>query len=276
MQSISPQFAAPVMARAQGEVSLAVKSRDGGTALRRLRQSGSLKCLFPQGAGPALQAVLLNCAGGVTGGDHFLLSAGAEAGTTLTLSTQAAERIYRALPGEKGRIETRLDVAKAARVNWLPQETILFDGCSLERSLTVELQEDAALLLAEPLVFGRLEMGETLTSARLLDRIEVRRAGVPIYLDRIRLAADVQAQLDRPGVAGGARAMASLLYVAPDAEAQLAMLRHLLPRHAGASLLHEDVLVMRILSRDSNEMRSSLVPMLDHLSQGGLPRCWNI
>ncbi len=264
------------MARAQGEVLLAAKSRDGGTALRRLRQSGSLKCLFPRGVGHAMQAVLLNCAGGVAGGDRFSISARAEAGTALTLTTQAAERIYRALPGEKGRIETRLDVANSARVNWLPQETILFDGCSLERSLTIELQEGAALLMAEPLVFGRLEMGETLTSAHFLDRIEIRRAGIPIYLDRVHLAADVQAQLERPGIAGGARAMASVVYVSPDAEAQLAMLRHHLPRHAGASLLHADVLIMRILSRDSNEMRSCLVPMLDHLSHGGLPRCWSI
>ena len=264
------------MARAQGEVSLAAKSRDGGNALRRLRQSGSLKCLFPGNAGQALQAVLLNCAGGVTGGDRFSLAACAEAGTTLTLTTQAAERIYRASPGEHGQIETRLDVAEGARVNWLPQETILFDGCSLERSLTVELQEGATLLLTEPLVFGRLEMGETVTSAHVLDRIEVRRAGVQVYLDRVRLAADVQALLDRPGVAGGARAMASLVYVAPDAEAQLAALRRFLPCQAGASLIHEDVLVMRLLSRDSNEMRSSLVPMLNHLSHDGLPRCWNI
>ena len=223
-----------------------------------------------------MQAVLLNCAGGVTGGDRFSISARAEARTVLTLTTQAAERIYRALPGEKGRIETRLDVANSARVNWLPQETILFDGCSLERSLTIELQEGAALLLAEPLVFGRLEMGETLTLAHFLDRIEIRRAGIPIYMDRVHLVADVQAQLDRPGIAGGARAMAFVVYVSPDAEAQLAMLRHHLPRHAGASLLHADVLVMRILSRDSNEMRSCLVPMLDHLSHGGLPRCWSI
>ena len=263
------------MARAQGEVSLVAKSRDG-TALRRLRQSGSLKCLFPRSAGHALQAVLLNCAGGVTGGDRFSLSARAEGGTTLTLTTQAAERIYRAAPGESGRIESRLDVAEGARVNWLPQETILFDGCALERSLTIELQDGATLLMTEPLVFGRLEMGETLTSAHVLDRIEIRRAGRPVYLDRIRLAADVQAQLDRPGVADGARAMASLVYVAPDAGAQLEKVRRLLPRHAGASLIHEEMLVMRLLSRDGNEMRSSLVPMLNHLSQDGLPRCWSI
>lgn len=276
MLPISPQSAAPAVARAQGEVSLAVKARDGGTTLRKLRQSGSLKCLFPRNDRRALQAVLLNCAGGVTGGDRLSLAARAEAGTTLTLATQAAERIYRALPGERGRIETRLDVAEGARVNWLPQETILFEGCSLERSLTIELQEGATLLLTEPLVFGRLAMGETLASARVLDRMEVRRAGVPIYLDRIRLAGDVQAQLDRPGVAGGARAMASLVYVAPDAEAQLAMLRDFLPHHAGASLIHEDVLVMRLLSHDSNEMRSRLVPILNHMSHDGLPRCWNI
>ncbi len=276
MLSISPRLAAPVMARARGEVSLAVRSREGGVSLTGLRQSGSLKCLFPRTAGRALQAVLLNSAGGVTGGDRLSLSARAEANAALTLTTQAAERIYRALPGETGRIETRLDVAAGARVDWLPQETILFDGCALERSLRVDMQEGAALLLAEPLVFGRLEAGETVTSARFLDRVEVRRAGVPVCLDSIRLEGDVQAQLDRPGVAGGARAMASLVYVAPDAEARLATVRRLLPRDAGASLLDEDVMVMRILALDGNGMRSRIVPILDRLSHDGLPRCWSI
>ena len=262
--------------RANGEVSLDTKPGAGGTVLRRLRQSGSLKCFFPRNSGPGLQAILLNCAGGVTGGDRFMIYAHAEAGTVLTLATQAAERIYRARTGEIGRIESRLEVSENARVNWLPQETILFNGCSLERSLQVELHDDAALLLSESLVFGRVEMGEVLTSAFFRDRIEVQRTGVPVYLDLVHLEGDVRAQLDRPGGAGGARAMTTLVYVASDAEARLAVLRGLVPHRAGVSLLHRDVLVMRLLARDSHEMRSDLVPILNLLSYAGLPRCWSI
>jgi len=271
-----PQFPALGSIRAEGEVSLDTKPVRGGTVLRKLRQSGALKCLFPRNMGPGLEAILLNCAGGVTGGDRFTLRAHAEAGTTLTLATQAAERIYRARTGERGRIESRLDVSENARINWLPQETILFNGCSLERSLQVELHEDAALLLSESLVFGRIEMGEVLTSAFFRDRIEIRRAGIPIYLDLVHLEGDVWAQLDRPGVAGGARAVTTLVYLASDAEAQLAELRRLVPDRAGASLFRSDVLVMRLLARDSHEMRSHLVPILNHLSHDGLPRCWSI
>ncbi len=270
------QVAIPGLPRMEGEVSLVVRAGDRGTTLRKLRHSGSLKCLFPRFIGTGLQAVVLNCAGGVAGGDHLLLNACAEAETTLTIATQAAERIYRARRGEKGSVETRLEVADGARLLWLPQETILFNGCSMERSITVDLQETATLLLSEPLVFGRIEMGEVLNSVDFKDRIEIRRAGFPIYLDLVHLSGDAQAQLDRPGVADGARAMASLVYVAPDAEMQCEVLRQMLPRHAGASMLHSDVLIMRLLARDSNDMRSSLVPILNHLSHDGLPRCWNI
>lgn len=242
--------------------------------LADLRQSGAMKLLFPRPDSAALQAIVINTAGGVTGGDDFSLNACAEEGAFLSLTTQAAERIYRAQPGQLGKIRNRLRVKAGARLHWLPQETILYDACAVQRRLAVDLDEGASLLLVEPLVFGRAAMGEVLSAINFRDRIEVRRAGRPIYLDAINLEGDASAHLAAPHVAAGAGALATLVYVAPDAEAHLARLRALLPPSAGASLLGPDILVARILASDGFELRRSLIPILRHLSADALPRSW--
>lgn len=256
---------------------------DGKVALDALHQSGALKLLFPTGR-QTLEAVTVNTAGGITGGDRFSLSAKAGEGSQLTLTTQAAERAYRAQPGQTGQMTTHLSVDARARLNWLPQETILFQRSDFTRSLQADLAEDARLLLVEPLVFGRAAMGEALTSARFRDHIQIRRAGQLIYRDAIHLQGDLAAQLSRPGVAGvlSARcsAMATLLLAAPEAEATLGWLRTHLPDGndalGGASLLAPDLLHMRLLAVDSFVLRQSLLPLLDRLTEGGLPRCWRL
>lgn len=274
--AISHGTAQPVQPRARGAVALAVKPGGGRSRIDGLRQAGSLKCLFPRADGAGLEAVLVNTAGGITGGDRFDIDAAAGPDTALTLTTQAAERAYRAAPGETGRLTTRLTVAAGARLNWLPQETILFDGSALERSLAVELAPGAEALICEPLVFGRLAMGEAVRAARFRDRVEITRAGAPLYLDAVDLAGDLAAHLDRPHVAAGARAMAALVFVSPTAEARLGALRAWLPPSAGASLIGDDVLALRLLADDSHALRQSLVPVLTSLLPETLPRCWMI
>lgn len=164
-----------------------------------------------------MQAVLVNTAGGVTGGDEFELHIKAERNAHLTVTTQACERAYRAQPGETGRIRNRLRVAAGGRLRWLPQETILFDRCALDRALDVEMDDGASLLLAEPMIFGRTEMGETVRLGRFRDRIGIRRAGRALYHDAIHLDGDIDGHLGRPAVANGARAVASVIYAAHDA-----------------------------------------------------------
>ena len=240
--------------------------------------SGALKLLFPRGTGAALQAMAVNSAGGITGGDRFRLEAEAEPGAELTVTTQAAERAYRAQPGETGELRVALKVGADARLNWLPQETILFQHSALRRRLAVDLAASARLLLCEPLILGRAAMGETLTDAHFSDRVEIRRGGKPLFVDATRLEGNVTEIMAGPATGAGSRAMALVVLVAPEAEAARDALRAALPDTAlaGASLIAQDVMVARFLAADGFALRKLLLPALDRLTDNTLPRSWRL
>ena len=263
--------------RARGAAFLRVSAGlDGQTGLADLRQSGSLKLVFPRSYRPGAEAIIVNTAGGITGGDRFSLRAEIGHGASLCLTTQAAERAYRAQPHEVGRLETHARLCTGARLNWLPQEMIIFDHAALHRRLEVDMADDSSLLLVEPLVFGRAAMRERLNNINFKDRIVVRRNARPIFVDGIDLAADASAHLARAATGAGAGAMASLVFVDTKAAGQLAHIRSLLPATAGASMIAADILVLRMLAADSFELRCNLVPILDHLTQNSLPVSWRL
>ena len=266
----------PTQPRARGEVRASFGCTDGATRLATLRQAGSSRALFPRTPSRALQMVLTNTSGGVTGGDRFKTDISVVEGAHVSVTTQAAERAYRAQPGQIGRVDTTLRIAGSSRLNWLPQETILFDGCAFSRRLTVDLKPDATALLVEPIVFGRSAMGETITRGMLDDRIEVRMSGDIVFLDRTRLDGDVAGVLRRSAVAAGACAAALVLFVSPKAEAVLPLLREMLPDTGGASLLGSEILVARLLAADAFTLRRSLVPILELLHEDVIPRPWTI
>ncbi|GHF40999.1 urease accessory protein UreD [Seohaeicola zhoushanensis] len=257
-----------------GRSRVAARLRDGRSVLSDLYQQGASKVLVPRTAGTALTAVTLNTAGGMTGGDSFTVEGQAEAGAHLVMTTQAAERVYRAQPGEVATLTCKLEVGEGARLDWLPQETILYDACALSRRLTADLAPGARFLMVEPLIFGRAAMGERLRSGLFRERIEVRRDGALVFADATRLGGDIDAQLDETAIGGGARAMASLLFVCDTAEAQLGALRALLPATGGASLIRPGVLFARVLARDGYTLRQSLLPAIERLSGAPLPRTW--
>lgn len=260
--------------RAIGQLQVSAKLRAGASVLSGLYQAGSLKAVFPRSETSALHCVSVNTAGGITGGDRFTTSAQALAGARLCMTTQAAERAYRAPAADYGTVRTDLKVAGQARLDWLPQETLLFEGCALDRKLRVDLEPDAEFLLCEPLVFGRAAMGETLQTARLKDRIEIWREGLPLYCDAFALGGDVSAHLSQ--TASGAGALATIVFVSPSAEALLPGAREIIGTAGGASLIKADLLAMRLLAADSFVLRQTLVPLLTRLSGGPLPRAWMI
>lgn len=263
--------------RARGAVMLRAKRRGAGTVIGGFSVAGSSKMLFPHGpaAGP-LTGVWLNTAGGITGGDQFDLSATAEDGSHLILTSQAAERIYRAMPGAPGQVVNRLDVSSGARIDWVPQETILFDQSALDRRLDVTMTSDARFLGVETLIFGRALMGETVTQLDLMDRISLRRDGTLVFADRLRLSGDAHAALSRAHLGDGAGAMATVICAWRGASAQLDALRDMLSDTAGVSALDDDLIVLRMVAPDGFDLRQTLIPVLRHLNGADLPRPWMI
>jgi len=260
----------PELQRARGEVRVAAKLRDGRTVLDRLYQSGSAKARVPRGDG--FEVVLLNTAGGVTGGDHFTNRIDTAAATQTTLTTQTAERIYRSSGGE-GRIETRIKIGENARVDWLPQETILFDHGRLRRSLTVEMPESGTFLAIEPIVFGRTAMGETVTEGFISDQWRVQRGGQLVYADALRMDGAIAKTLEADASLGGACACASLLYCSPDAEDQIDAVREVLLDDGGASAWN-GCLAARFVANDGAGLRAALQRAVSVLRPGAMPRVW--
>lgn len=235
-----------------------------------------MKLLFPRAGGSAMTGVLLNTAGGITGGDRFDVSATVRQECHLILTSQAAERAYRAQPGETGHLSTQLTVEGAARLDWLPQETLLYDQSALKRSLTIDMAGNSRVLICEPVVFGRTAMGEHVRHGLFHDRIDLRRDGTLIFADRTRLEGSMAEILSGPATAGGCAAMASVLLAATDAERFLDPARALLPDTAGAGLIRPGLLFARLLARDAYELRQTLQPLVRLLSGNQLPRTWMI
>jgi urease accessory protein len=259
--------------RAYGELAVSVKRRGKHSVLDGLRQVGCLKARFPRPDDTAwLQVVTLNTSGGVAGGDVLDTGFAVDVDARATIASQAAERFYRALPDSApSRVTTRVAVAAHGAAEWLPQETILFDHCAVRRRLRVELAADAWFLGVESLIFGRAAMGEAVEWASLRDVIEIHRAGRLLLHDAIRLEDEVAATLRRPAVAGGARAVATLVHVAPDAEAMLDPLRE---RGIGSSAW-DGMLIARMLAPDSATLRAAMIDALCVLRSGrALPRVW--
>lgn len=262
--------------RAFGSARVASKLRDGASRLAELSEQGSAKFRVPRVAGPALQAVALNTAGGLTGGDHLRFEGVAGPGTHLTLATQTAERAYRAQPGQVARLDVTLRAGAGARLDWLAQETILFDACALSRSLRIEIAEDARLLLVEPVVFGRTAMGETVRQGAFRDSQRLWRGGRLVYADETRIEGPVSERLASAAALAGNLAYATILYAAPDAADRLETVRGLLGEGAGGASAFDGLISARIVSSDGHDLRRRLLRFLSGFRDAPLPRVWEM
>ena len=263
--------------RAFGNVSLSVATDAlGNTKLSDLRQEGSMRAVFPRSTNNNLEAVIVNTAGGITSGDYFSTYAKVAKGANLTITTQAAERIYSAFDNESGKINNKLSVEENAQLYWLPQETILFDGSKLERKLNIELFDTSKVLFVEPIVFGRLASGEELGSCFFKDNVSINCNGEPIYIDGIKMNGNITKILKNKSISNNNKAMANIVLYDANSIEILNKIRKLLPSTAGASLINNHLLLIRILSPDSYELRKKLLPILSLLTDNAVPKNWKL
>jgi urease accessory protein len=269
----------PELQRARGIGRVATKQRDDKTCLDTLFQEGCGKVRLPNTHSSALEAVLINTAGGITGGDHLQWAASVAAGGHLVLTTQACERSYRST-GDFARVETRLRVGAGAHLDWLPQETILFAASKLDRRLDADLDEGATLTAIESVLLGRDAMGEDAADALLRDTWRIRRNGRLIHAEATRIDATPEERTSRALLAGNG-AFATIVHIAATsdrAEALRSSLRATMPpTQAIAASANGERLVIRAMAPSGLALRRLIVPVLIELTgAGSLPRLWHL
>ncbi len=259
--------------RARGHIAVSVTAADGRTRRQQVEESGSYRIRFPNTDGLESEAVIVNTAGGVAGGDDFGVSIAASDNARIAVTTAAAEKIYRAIDAP-ARMNVALSIASGAALRWLPQETILFDQTRLHRDITVDLDDTASLLMAEAVVFGRTAMSEAVHQGELIDRWRIRRNGRLVFAETLKLDGDISAQLARPAVGNGAVALATII-LAPGTDSIVETIRESMEgfaSEAGVSAWN-GIAVIRLCSDDAAALRRDLVSVLN-VTGGALPRLW--
>ncbi len=263
--------------RARGIARLAVGAEAGLTRLVENYQSGSGKLRFPRpSAGEPFAAVLVNTAGGITGGDRFAWSVAVGPGAAAAVASQASERIYRRAAGD-ATVDTVLRVADGGALDWLPQETILFDRSSLRRTLAADIAASARLLAVESIVLGRTAMGETARDVSVRNSWRIRRDGRLVFADGLRFDGDTTRTLAGAATGSGARALATVVLVAPDAETTIDRARAALLHSAGeaGASAWNGMLVARLIAPDGQALRADVTRLIETLRGRPMPRVWS-
>jgi urease accessory protein len=270
MTTASDVFAAN---RALGSVAFDVALVDGVTRRRQLHESGSLRVRFPSPEAQALSAVFVNTAGGIAGGDRFDIDIAAGEGTSLTVTTAAAEKIYRS-HGAPAQLNIALKATANAHLAWLPQETILFDQARVNRRIDIDLADSASLLLCEIVVFGRAAMGEKMRAGNFVDRWRLRRGGRLVFAETVRLDGDIGEKLARPAIAKGGVAIGTALIV-PGDEALVTRIREATESFGGEVGISawNGFAMARFCAQDAAKLRADMMAVLG-ASGSPLPRLW--
>lgn len=257
--------------RAAGRIALSVAATGGVTRRRRVYEDGPLRVRFPNAAPDALEAMIVNTAGGIAGGDQHDINICVEDGAALGVTTAAAEKIYRA-HDSGSTITIKIAVGEGGCLTWLPQETILFNQARLDRRIDVDLAQNAKVVMAEAVVFGRSAMDETVEQGAFSDRWRVRRTRTLIFAETIRLDGAIAQMLREPAVTGGGVAVATVLAI-PGDQGMVERLRVQTFCGEVAASSWNGLAVARLCAKDGASLRRDLAVAFTALG-GTLPRLW--
>jgi urease accessory protein len=253
-----------------------VAAGPGGSRRGRVHEAGALRVRFPNGSSQAtLDAVIVNTSGGMAGGDRFGIDVAVGAGARLTVTTAAAEKIYRSL-GPASEIAVKLDVGPGGALAWLPQQTIVFNEVRLSRTIDVALAHDANLLLAEAIVFGRSAMGEAVLQGHVFDRWRLRVDRRLIFAETLRLDGEIAQRLSQRAIASGGVAVANVIKY-PGSDGDITAVHAMQERFAGevGASAWNGIAVVRLIAPDGATLRRDLVSVLTAMHAAPLPRLWS-
>ena len=239
---------------------MVLSGSEKGTRIMDIFQRAPIRIMFPRATGAAVEeAVLINTAGGIAGGDRLQCDVTVLPNACIAVTSQAAEKVYRAL-NEPARIATRLKVCEAAKLAWLPQETIVFNCARVRRETDIDLSSGAELLALEWLVLGRAAHGEEMVRGYITDSWRIRKDDRLIWADSLYVADETFRQLHRTALLSHCRAVATLIYFGPRLDAQLELVRDMAPSldcHCAATSV-AGLLVVRVAAKESSDLRRAL------------------
>jgi urease accessory protein len=269
--------------RANGVGRVVLGSFGGGTRIKDLFQRSPIRLMFPgSGDGTLEEAVLINTAGGIAGGDRLEYGIAALANASIAVTSQAAEKVYRALD-EPSRITTKLSAHGLAKLAWLPQETIVFNRARINRQTEIEISSGSELLALEWLVLGRAAHGEEVVGGCIIDSWRVKRDGRLVWADTFRATDDMFSHLHRTALLSDCKAIGTLIYFGPQLDARLEGLREMALRSGCqcAATLVAGLVIVRFAARLSSDLRWAVRGALQQFSRelgGGpfrVPRMWS-
>src|SRR4029077_16309583 len=236
---------------------IVLSGSENGTRVKEVFQQSPLRILFTgTTTGAVEEAVIINTGGGVAGGDRLECGVTALANASIAVTTQAAEKVYRAL-SEPARITTKLKACDAAKLAWLPQEKMVFNSGRLSRETKIELSSGAELLALEWLVLGRAAHGEEMVGGHLTDSWRVKKDGRLIWADTFRATDEVFPHLQRKALLSNCKAIGTLIYFGPHLDTRLEFLRDVaasLGGHCAATLVG-GLIIVRFAAKISYDLR---------------------
>jgi urease accessory protein len=255
--------------RAEGSGRIVLSGSEKGAHIVDVFQASPIRIMFPRvGSGAMEEAVLINTAGGIAGGDRLEFEVTALAGASIAVTSQAAEKVYRAL-NEPARIVTKLKVHEVAKLAWLPQETIVFNCGRLSRETEIEVSSGAELLALEWLVLGRAAYGEEMVGGHVTDSWRVKKEGRLIWVDSFRATDETFPHLHRKALLSNRKAVGTLIYFGPCLDARLEFLRdiaHSLECCCAATSVG-GLIIVRFAATMSSDLRLALRSFLQHFSR---------
>jgi len=272
-----------------GVAEIGFAASNGATRLSHLYQRHPMRVLFPAAeAGDASLAVLVTTSGGLVAGDHIRVAVRLEPGAVVHVTASAAEKIYRSTGATTGIVQD-LSVASGAWLEYLPAETILFDGARLRRHTAIALAPGSGFLGGGILVFGRRARGERFTHGLIHDEWQVSRGARLTWGDALHLDGDVAAPMADPACFDGAVSCATLI-LAPlsgdprgfVAGARAVQQQSLTPGLRGGVSAVGGLVVARWLAADAQPLRRAFADLACHFRQAAmglparLPRLWHV
>jgi urease accessory protein len=246
--------------RADGYGRIVLSGSESGTRIEDIFERSPIRIMFPRTGHHAVEeAVLINTAGGIAGGDRLECSVAAIPGASIAVTTQAAEKVYRALH-EPAQVATRLKAQESAKLAWLPQETIVFNSARLHRTTEIELSGGAELLALEWLVLGRAAHGEVVVGGNITDKWRVKRDGRLVWADSFRITDEIFPYLKAKALLSNCAAIATLIYFGPDLDKRLDFLREMIPSLGCncAATLVSGLIVVRFAAKESSGLKLAL------------------